>query len=129
LPAGYTDIGGYNLAFVNDAAYDVAKQLNVYWAGVRYTVIPNLDLTAAYYGYRQNAYGTGKAAGCTTDVYSACSGSFEAFSSTQTTASTSTSTCTAAPCTAACTTAWPAATPSTHQHQPHDRLPLQVLRH
>jgi predicted porin len=80
LPAGYTDIGGYNLAFVNDAAYDVAKQLNVYWAGVRYTVIPNLDLTAAYYGYRQNAYGTGKAAGCTTDAYSACSGSFEAFS-------------------------------------------------
>jgi hypothetical protein len=47
-------------------AYDIAKTLNVYWAGVRYTVIPHLDLTAAYYGYRQNAYATGSEAGCTT---------------------------------------------------------------
>jgi predicted porin len=51
----------------------------VYWAGVRYTVIPHLDLTAAYYTYQQNAYATGKAAGCTTSANSACSGSFEAF--------------------------------------------------
>ncbi|MGO8857812.1 MAG: hypothetical protein ACLQO1_19170 [Steroidobacteraceae bacterium] len=26
---------------------------------MKYTVIPELDLTAAYYGYHQNAYGTG----------------------------------------------------------------------
>jgi predicted porin len=80
LGAGFTDIGGYNLAFVNNAAYDNDKILQVYWAGARYTVIPHLDLTVAYYGYHQSAYGTGKEAGCTTSAYSVCSGSFEAFS-------------------------------------------------
>jgi len=80
LGAGFTDIGGYNLAFVTNNAYDNNKILQVYWAGVRYTVIPHLDLTVAYYGYHQNAYGTGTAAGCTTSANSACSGSFEAFS-------------------------------------------------
>jgi predicted porin len=54
--------------------------VQVYWTGVRYTVIPHLDLTAAYYDYHQNAYGTGKQAGCTTTASSTCSGSFEAFS-------------------------------------------------
>ncbi len=80
LSAGFSDIGGYTLAFVNNDAYPDAKILQVYWAGVRYTVIPKLDLTAAYYGYHQNAYGTGKVAGCSTSANSTCSGSFEAFS-------------------------------------------------
>jgi predicted porin len=80
LSAGFTDIGGYNLAFVNNTAYDLSKILQMYWAGVRYKVIPNLDLTAAYYGVQQNAYGTGKNAGCTTNANSTCSGSLEAFS-------------------------------------------------
>jgi predicted porin len=80
LTAGFSDIGGYVLAFVTNNAYNIAKTNNVYWAGVRYTVIPNLDLTAAYYGYQQNAYGTGQQAGCTTSAHSTCSGSLEAFS-------------------------------------------------
>ncbi|MGA2188724.1 MAG: porin [Steroidobacteraceae bacterium] len=80
LAAGFTDIGGYNLAFVSDTAYDVAKTLELYWVGVRYSVMPNLDLTVAYYTSRQNAYGTGKEAGCATSEYSACSGNTEAFS-------------------------------------------------
>jgi predicted porin len=80
LKAGFTDIGGYVLAFVTNNAYNTAKNLNVYWTGVRYTVIPHLDLTAAYYGYRQNAYATGGEAGCTTTVNAACSGTFEAYS-------------------------------------------------
>ncbi len=80
LSAGFNDIGGYVLAFVTNNAYNVSKTLNVYWTGVRYTVLPNLDLTAAYYGYQQNAYGTGKQAGCTTSAHSVCSGSLEAFS-------------------------------------------------
>jgi predicted porin len=41
---------------------------------------PTLELTVAYYGYHQNAYGTGAEAGCSTAANSACSGSFEAFS-------------------------------------------------
>jgi len=80
LGAGFNDIGGYVLAFVTNNAYKDSKTVQVYWTGVRYTVIPHLDLTAAYYGYHQNAYGTGKQAGCTTSASSVCSGSFEAFS-------------------------------------------------
>ncbi len=80
LSAGFNDIGDYVLAFVTNNAYNVSKTVNVYWTGVRYTVLPNLDLTVAYYRYQQNAYGTGKQAGCTTSAHSACSGSLEAFS-------------------------------------------------
>jgi predicted porin len=80
LPAGFSDIGGYILAFVNNDAYTNDKIVQTYWTGVRYTVLPALDLTAAYYGYHQDAYGTGKQTGCTTAAHSACSGSLEAFS-------------------------------------------------
>jgi predicted porin len=80
LTAGFSDIGGYVLAFVTNNAYNVAKTNSVYWTGVRYTVIANLDLTAAYYGYQQNAYGTGTQAGCSTSAHSTCSGNLEAFS-------------------------------------------------
>jgi predicted porin len=80
LSAGFNDIGDYVLAFVTNNAYNDSKTLQVYWTGARYTVIPHLDLTVAYYGYHQNAYGTGKQAGCATAAYSTCSGSFEAFS-------------------------------------------------
>jgi predicted porin len=78
--AGATGLGGYILAFANDAAYANDKKLDVYWGGVRYSVLPRLDVTAAYYGYRQNAYGTGSQAGCSTDAHSTCSGSFRAYS-------------------------------------------------
>lgn len=80
LPAGFVDIGGYVLAFVNNNAYANAKIVNNYWVGVRYTVIPKLDLTAAYYGYHQNSYATGANAGCTTNVAGQCSGNFDAYS-------------------------------------------------
>lgn len=80
LQAGFSDIGGYVLAFTTDNAYANDKIVQVYWTGVRYTVMPPLELTVAYYGYHQNAYGTGKKAGCSTAINSACSGSFEAFS-------------------------------------------------
>jgi predicted porin len=80
LGAGFEDIGGYNLAYVNNTAYDLDKVLQVYWTGVRYTVLPGLDLTAAYYGYQQNAYGTGSDAGCNTSAHGSCAGRFEAFS-------------------------------------------------
>jgi predicted porin len=80
LAAGFSDIGGYNLAFVNNAAYTENRFLHLYWAGVRYTVIPHLDVTAAYYQVHQDAYGTGTEAGCTTAAHSVCSGSLEDFS-------------------------------------------------
>jgi predicted porin len=80
LSAGYTDIGGYVLAVITNNAYLDPKMVRVYWTGVRYTVLPGLDLTAAYYGVYQNAYGTKTLAGCTTTAHSVCSGSLEGFS-------------------------------------------------
>jgi predicted porin len=80
LAAGFNDIGDYVLAFVTNNAFVNPKTVQVYWTGARYSVMPNLDLTAAYYGYRQNAYGTGIQAGCTTAAHSVCSGSFESYS-------------------------------------------------
>jgi predicted porin len=47
---------------------------------VRYTIIPKLELTVAYYGVHQDAYGTGSQAGCSTSAHSVCSGTLEAFS-------------------------------------------------
>jgi predicted porin len=80
LSAGFVNIGGYVLAFVNNSAYANPKISQVYWTGVRYAIIPKLELTAAYYGVHQAAYGSGAQAGCTTNAHSVCSGSIEAFS-------------------------------------------------
>jgi predicted porin len=74
LAAGFDDIGGYKLAFVNNAAFPNDKNLQVFWAGAKYTVLSKLDLTAAYYGYKQNSYGIGANAGCSTTKAGTCSG-------------------------------------------------------
>jgi predicted porin len=80
VTAGTAGLGGYVLAYVNNDAYPDDKKLDVYWAGVRYSVIPKLDITAAYYGYHQNAYGTDTLAGCSSNAHSVCSGTFAAYS-------------------------------------------------
>jgi len=73
---GQPIIGGYILAVIVDdnKAFPTDKILQVFWGGVKWTVIPNLDLTVAYYGYKQNAYGTGTEAGCSTAAHASCSG-------------------------------------------------------
>ena len=78
LSAGF-NIAAYTMAFVNKqsgagSTYANDKNLQVFWGGVRYTVIPELDLVAAYYGYKQNSYATGAAAGCSTSKAGNCSG-------------------------------------------------------
>jgi predicted porin len=78
LAAGF-DVAAYRVAYVNvqsgaKSTYLNDKTLQVYWGGVRYTVIPELDLVAAYYGVKQNAYGTGANAGCSTNQSGTCSG-------------------------------------------------------
>ena len=81
LSVGYNTIGGYVLAFVSNTAYAAAdKVLQVYWTGVKYPVSQNLDLTAAFYGYKQNSYATGKEAGCSNNISAACSGNLWAYS-------------------------------------------------
>jgi len=71
---GQPIIGGYVLAFVNNTAFPNDKILQVFWAGAKWTVTPDLDLTVAYYGYKQNAYGTGADADCSSVAHSVCSG-------------------------------------------------------
>jgi predicted porin len=80
LTAGFDDIGGYKLAFVNNTAFPDPKILQVFWAGARYTVIDNLDLVGAYYGYHQNSYGIGASAGCNSNIAATCSGTLEGIS-------------------------------------------------
>ncbi len=80
LPAGFVTIGGYVLAFVNNTAYTTEKTEMVFWGGVKWTPIAPLDLTAAYYGYHQDAYATGADSGCSTNVSSKCSGDLNAIS-------------------------------------------------
>jgi len=80
LAPGYVDIGGYILAFVNNTAYAHHRILRIFWTGVRYSVTPRVDLAAAYYGYRQNSYGTGAHAGCTSNISPSCSGSLNGLS-------------------------------------------------
>ena len=80
LTAGFDDIGGYKLAFVNNTAFPTDKILQVYWAGIRYSLTEALDLVGAYYGYHQNSYGVGATAGCSTSIAGTCSGTLEGFS-------------------------------------------------
>ena len=84
LPAGSLTIGGYILAFTNNAAFNNQKTLDVYWAGVKWGLSPNLDLLAAYYGYKQNNFttaGSAAAASCSTsNPNAACSGTEDVMS-------------------------------------------------
>jgi predicted porin len=73
---GQPIIGGYVLAVIvdNNHAFPNDKILQVFWGGVKWTVVPDLDLTVAYYGYKQNAYAAGADAGCSTNAHAQCSG-------------------------------------------------------
>jgi len=74
-PKGTLIIGGYVLAFPANTAYEFNdKTLNVIWGGVKWTIMPQLDLTAAYYGYTQNSYG---ATQCSDNSKGTCSGKYQ----------------------------------------------------
>ena len=75
LPAGASDIGGYVLATVNNAAYLNDKILQVIWAGLKYDMTPEFTLTEAWYHYLQNNYaGSGAKSACSDSESGACSG-------------------------------------------------------
>ena len=71
LPAGTQDIGGYILSITNNAGFNIQKILQISWAGARYTPIPQLDLSAAYYQYNQKSF---NANGCSNISASSCAG-------------------------------------------------------
>jgi predicted porin len=77
--AGF-DVAAYKIAYASNAAYNEEKILSVYWAGAKYSVDSNLDLTAAYYVYHQTSYATGSFTGCTTDANGACRGQLDVVS-------------------------------------------------
>jgi predicted porin len=84
LAAGF-DVAAYRVAYVNvqsgpKSTFVNDKTLQVFWGGVRYTVIPELDLVGAYYGYKQNSYATGANTGCSTNKAGNCSGTEEVIS-------------------------------------------------
>src|SRR5581483_11393168 len=49
-------IGSYVLSVVNNTAYTIQKNLDYFWCGIRYSVLPELELSAAYYLFLQNSY-------------------------------------------------------------------------
>ncbi len=80
LAAGTPILGGYVLAFVNNAAFNNEKTLQVIWGGFKWAFTKDFDFTAAYYGYKQNSYAAGAEAGCSGTQSGACSGNLNAVS-------------------------------------------------
>jgi len=64
---GFNDISGdfvcagcaaFNSTNINNTAFSAGDKLfNVFWAGAKYAVTDNLDVTGAYYHYDQPAFG------------------------------------------------------------------------
>ena len=69
--------GGYSLGTVNNAAFTNKKVLQVFWAGAKYAVRPDIDLIAAYYHEQQNSF---QGNGCSDNTFAACSGQLDAVS-------------------------------------------------
>jgi predicted porin len=80
LNPGSVIIGGYVLGVVNNTAFNKERTLQVAWAGIKIPLSDALDLSAAYYGYKQNSFATGANAGCSSTVASQCSGTENAAS-------------------------------------------------
>ena len=74
LNAGSLTIGGYVLGVVNNTAFTNNKVLQVAWAGIKIPLSDAVDITAAYYGYKQNSFATGANAGCSSTAAASCSG-------------------------------------------------------
>ncbi len=77
LAAPITEIGGYKLSVLTQNAYNVNKILNVYWTGWKRPITPKIDLTGAYYGWRQNSYSGN---GCKDNSSPKCSGNMNVVS-------------------------------------------------
>jgi predicted porin len=77
LVPGYHTIGGFLLGAINNQAFPNHKFLTYSWAGVSYSPIPRLSLTAAYYRADQNSYGVKD---CHDTSAATCSGHLNALS-------------------------------------------------
>ncbi|HXR63445.1 MAG TPA: porin [Rudaea sp.] len=77
VAAGFAGLGGYWISIVNNAAFPHDKELQIYWAGLKYNFTKDFDITGAWYGYDQNAYGAVK---CSTKAAGNCSGNEDVWS-------------------------------------------------
>ncbi len=80
VTAGFTDIGGFIIGTVNNAAYPNDRVVQMMWVGGKYKATDHLTLIGSYYHEIGNAYGVGAVAGCGTNFSSFCSGSLDAVS-------------------------------------------------
>ena len=82
LAAGAFIEGGYTVFAPTNTNFTTDKILQVFWAGARYSVRPDLDLAAAYYHENQNSFvnASNPTGTCTTAAASSCSGSLDAVS-------------------------------------------------
>jgi predicted porin len=76
--------GGYTVFAPNNTNFTTDKILQVFWAGAKYSVRPDLDLTLAYYHENQNSFvignGTNPTGSCSSAVSAGCSGTLDAVS-------------------------------------------------
>jgi predicted porin len=77
LVAPFDGLGGYEVSVVNNAAFPRDKKIDVSWAGVKYLITPDLDITGAVYNYDQSSYALVK---CSTKASGQCSGDLWAYS-------------------------------------------------
>jgi len=80
LQVGFTDIGSYTGAIVNNTAFAKNRHQQIEWGGVRYQVLPKLEIDGAYYHISQNSYATGANSNCSDNRASNCSGDEHVFS-------------------------------------------------
>jgi predicted porin len=73
LSNGFTDEGGYQVTapLTNNNAYGNERKLDIFWTGVRYSIMPEATLSAGYYHIYQNSF---HGDGCTTAAFSQCRG-------------------------------------------------------
>jgi predicted porin len=82
LTAGSATLGGYILAYVNNASIPVGqtKVVQFEWVGFKYPITPSVDWTIAAYRQVQGAFATGANSGCSDTRSGQCSGNLTAYS-------------------------------------------------
>jgi len=74
---GFSGLGGYWIAFTNNTAFPHDRKLDVSWLGLKYNFTKDFDITGAWYGYNQDAYGAVK---CSDTRAGNCSGNEDVWS-------------------------------------------------
>lgn len=77
ITAPFAGLGGYYLSVISNTAFPTPKILQISWAGVRFAINPDWDITGATYHYDQNSYSI---VHCSSASAATCSGSEDVYS-------------------------------------------------